>query len=32
MFVGLKPEDSDRLFEEGNKLQNWDKLERLVRE
>jgi len=30
MFAGLKPEDVDKLFEEGDKLQNWDKLEMLV--
>jgi len=30
MFAGLKPEDVDKLFDEGNKLQNWDKLEKLV--
>lgn len=32
MFVGLSPEDVDKLFDEGNRLQNWDKLEKLARE
>lgn len=32
MFAGLGPRDIDKLFNEGNKLQNWDKLEKLVRE
>jgi len=32
MFAGLSPKDIDKLFDEGNKLQNWDKLERLVKE
>lgn len=30
MFAGLDPGDVDALIDEGNELQNWDKLERLV--
>jgi hypothetical protein len=30
IFAGLKPEDIDKLFDEGNRLQNWGKLEKLV--
>lgn len=32
MFAGLKPKDIDKLFDQGNKRQNWDKLEKLVKE
>ncbi len=30
MFAGLSPKDVDKLFDEGNRRQNWDKLEKLV--
>ena len=30
MFAGLAPEAVDRLMDKGNRLQNWDELERLV--
>lgn len=30
MHAGLTPEDVDRFFDEGNKMQNWDKLESLL--
>lgn len=32
MFAGLSPKDIDELFDEGNNLQNWDKLEKLLAE
>jgi len=30
MFAGLSPEDVDKLFDKGNRQQNWDKLEEMV--